>query len=35
MVLSVEERFNLIKRNTEEILTEKELKDVLNKKRNR
>lgn len=33
MVLSVEERFNLIKRNTEEILTEKELKDVLNKKK--
>jgi tyrosyl-tRNA synthetase len=33
MALSVEERFNLIKRNTEEIVTEQELKDLLKKKK--
>lgn len=32
MALSVEERFNLIKRNTEEIVTESELKELLKKK---
>jgi len=32
MALSVEERFNLIKRNTEEIVTESELKELLKNK---
>jgi len=32
MALSVEEKFNLIKRNTEEIVTESELKELLKKK---
>ena len=34
MELSIEERFELIKRNTEEIVTEKELKEILKKKKN-
>ena len=34
MVLSVEERFQLIKRNTEEIVTEEELKTLLKNKKN-
>ena len=34
MVLSVDERFELIKRNTQEIVKEDELKDLLKKKKN-
>ena len=34
MVMSVEERFNLVKRNTEEIVTEEELKNLLKNKKN-
>lgn len=33
MDLSVEERFNLVKRNTQEIVTEEELKELLRKKK--
>ena len=32
--MNVDERFNLIKRNTQEIVTEEELKDLLKKKKN-